>query len=210
VDDVALAEDICRRARSLFDRGYVHGSTGNLSARTAGGFLVTPTGSSFGSLSPDRLSRLDASGAHLGGDRPTKELPLHLAFYRTRGAACGAVVHLHSHHATAWSCLPAADPANVLPPLTPYPEMMFGPVALIPYLPPGSTNLGAAIEALDGRHAAVLMANHGPVVTAASLAAAVAGAEELEAAARLALTLAGRPAQAIPPDQIAALSKWRR
>jgi ribulose-5-phosphate 4-epimerase/fuculose-1-phosphate aldolase len=210
VDDAALAEDICRRARSLFDRGYVHGSTGNLSARTARGFLVTPTGSSFGSLSPDRLSRLDASGAHLGGDRPTKELPLHLAFYRTRGAACGAVVHLHSHHATAWSCLPAADSANVLPPLTPYPEMMFGPVALIPYLPPGSADLGAAIEALEGRHAAVLMANHGPVVTAASLAAAVAGAEELEAAARLALALAGHPAQMIPAAEIAALTKWRR
>ena len=121
-----LRELICTLARSLFDRGLTGGSTGNISARIPdGGLLVTPTGSSFGRLDPARLSRFDASGRLTGGDPPTKEMPLHQAFYDTRATA-GAVVHLHSCHAVALSMLPDVDADNFLPPLTPYAILKLG------------------------------------------------------------------------------------
>lgn len=105
-DETRLREQICLLAKSMFDRGLTGGSTGNISARTPdGGLLVSPTGTSFGRLDPARLSRFDATGTHLSGDRPTKEMPLHAAFYETRGTA-GAVVHLHSCHSVALSTLP--------------------------------------------------------------------------------------------------------
>ena len=113
-----LREQICDLARSLFDRGLTHGSTGNISARTEdGGLLVSPTGTSFGRLDPARLSRFDAQGQLVGGDPPTKEMPLHTAFYDTRGTA-GAVVHLHSCHSVALSrsrCNAEDFPAALLP-----------------------------------------------------------------------------------------------
>lgn len=108
--EARLRETLCELAASLFARGLTHGSTGNISARTAdGGLLVSPTGTSFGRLDPARLARFDAAGRQTGGDRPTKEMPLHRAFYDTREGA-GAVVHLHSCHSVALSALPVADP----------------------------------------------------------------------------------------------------
>ncbi|RME16567.1 MAG: aldolase, partial [Alphaproteobacteria bacterium] len=172
--EARLREAICRFARSLYDRGLTHGSTGNISARLEdGGLLVTPTGSSFGSLDPADLALLDAEGRHLSGSKPTKEMPLHAAFYRLRGAQAGAVVHLHSHHAVALSVLDDIDPDNVLPPLTPYPIMQLGRVRLVPYHRPGDPALGAALEALPAETSAVVLANHGPVVAGASLQQAV-------------------------------------
>ncbi len=197
-----LREEICHWAASIFQRGLTGGSSGNISARTEdGGLLVTPTGSSFGRLDPARLSRFDAEGRHLDGDRPTKEMPLHSAFYETRRSA-GAVVHLHSTHSVALSMLPDTDPDNMLPPLTAYSIMRLGKVRLLPYYRPGDPEMGAAVRGLAGRRSAVMLANHGPVVAAKDLEAAVYAVEELEETAKLALLLRGADAVMLTPDQI--------
>ncbi len=139
----------------------------NISARLSDGrLLVTPTGSSFGTLDPSRLSLFDAEGRLVGGDRPTKEMPLHAAFYETRPAKTGAVVHLHSCHSVALSMLPDVDPENMLPPLTAYSIMKLGKVKLLPYFIPGDPAMGDAIRGLAGKRSAVMLANHGPVVAA--------------------------------------------
>ena len=158
--DARLREDICRLARSMFDRGLTPGASGNISARTEdGGLLVTPTGSSFGDLDPARLSRFDALGRHVAGDAPTKEMSLHQAFYDTRQGA-GAVVHLHSCLAVAWSMMPDVDPENLLPPLTAYSIMRLGKVQLLPFFLPGDPAMGQAVRGLAGRRSAVVLANH--------------------------------------------------
>lgn len=201
--DARLREAICRFAGSLFDRGLTAGASGNISARTAdGGLLVTPTGTSFGSLDPARLSRVDANGALIDGDAPSKEMPLHSAFYETRGTTTGAVVHLHSTHSVALSMLPEIDPENVLPPLTAYSIMRLGKVALLPYFRPGDPAAGQALRGLAGRRSAVLLANHGPIVAAKDLEAAVHAIEELEETARLALLLRGLGPRMLTPAQI--------
>ena len=186
-EEASLREAVCMLARSIFDRGLTHGSTGNISVRLPdGGLLVTPTGSSFGRLDPARLSRIDADGKLVSGDKPTKEMPLHQAFYETRATA-GAVVHLHSVHAVALSMLPGGNPDDMLPALTPYAIMLLGKVRLLPFFVPGDAAIGEAIRGLAGRRSAVMLANHGPVVAGKDLFAAVDAMEELEATARLAL-----------------------
>ena len=130
MSDARLREEICRYGRSLFERGLTPGSSGNISLRLDdGGWLVTPTNASLGFLDPARLSRLDAAGALVSGDKPTKEIPLHSALYETRGSA-RAVVHLHSTHAVALTMLPEIDPRAALPPMTPYYLMRAGQTAL--------------------------------------------------------------------------------
>ncbi|MGF1529213.1 MAG: aldolase [Candidatus Competibacterales bacterium] len=191
-DEHALREAICRFAQSLYARGLTAGASGNISARTAdGGLLVTPTGSSFGFLDPACLSRFDAAGRWVDGDKPTKEMPLHSAFYDTRPDKTGAVVHLHSSHSVAWSMVPEVDPDDVLPPLTAYSVMRLGKVKLLPYFRPGDPAMGEAVRGLAGKRSAVLLANHGPVVAAKDLEAAVYAMEELEETAKLALLTRG-------------------
>ncbi len=203
--EARLRETICDLAASLFQRGLTHGSTGNISARCDdGGLLVSPTGTSFGRLDPARLARFDALGRHVGGDPPTKEMPLHRAFYDTRDGT-GAVVHLHSCHSVALSMLPVDDAQNWLPPLTPYAIMQLGKVTLLPYFRPGDAAMGDAVRGLTGKRAAVMLANHGPVVAGKTPEAACNAVEELEATARLALMLRGLPARALDPAQIADL-----
>lgn len=203
--ETALREQLCLLAKSLFDRGLTHGSTGNISARTEdGGLLVSPTGTSFGRLDPARLSRFDAAGQHVGGDRPTKEMPLHTAFYDTRSTA-GAVVHLHCCHSVALSMLPEADVDNFLPPLTPYAIMQLGKVKLLPFFLPGDPAMGEAVRGLAGKRSAVMLANHGPVVAGKDVEAACNAIEELEATARLALLLRGLNARALTDDQVQAV-----
>ncbi len=195
-------EQVCSVARALFDRGLTHGSTGNISRRMDdGSLLVTPTGSSMGTLDPARISHLSPEGVLLSGDRPTKEMPLHAAFYETRHGT-GAVVHLHSCHSVALSLLPDIDPDNVLPPLTPYAIMQLGKVKLLPFFVPGDPAMGDAVRGLAGRRSAILLANHGPVVAGRDLEAAVNAMEELEATARLALLLRGSAVSALTPDQV--------
>jgi len=184
-------EDICRIAKSMFDRGLTCGASGNISVRLSdGSYLVTPTGASMGFLDPARISLLDQNMRHLSGDKPTKEIPLHSAFYDTR-AQTAAVVHLHSSHSVALSMLPDTDPDNVLPPMTPYGIMRLGKVKLLPFFLPGDAAMGEAVRGLAGQRSAVLLANHGPVVAGKDLWAAAYAMEELEETAKLALLLKG-------------------
>lgn len=197
-----MREAICRQAASIFARGLTGGASGNISARCEdGGLLVSPTGASFGALDPGRLARFDAQGRHVGGDPPTKEMPLHAAFYETRSTA-GAVVHLHSTHSVALSMLPETDPENMLPPLTAYSIMRLGKVQLLPYFRPGDPEMGNAVRGLAGRRSAVVLANHGPVVAARDLEAAVFAMEELEETAKLAMILRGAQPRMLTEAQI--------
>ena len=181
-------EAICRLGRSMFDRGLTFGSSGNISVRLDDGWLLTPTNVAMGDLDPARLARLNSAGQLIAGDPPTKEQFLHRVMYEGRPDA-GAVVHLHSTHSVAVSCLADIDPDDVLPPITAYYVMRVGRLPLVPYFPPGDTRLAEAVRPLVTRHHAVLLANHGPVVAGTSLAAAAAAIEELEETARLHLLL---------------------
>ncbi|MBB5701289.1 ribulose-5-phosphate 4-epimerase/fuculose-1-phosphate aldolase [Ochrobactrum daejeonense] len=202
-EEARLRESICLMAKSMFDRGLTGGSSGNISARLSDGrLLVTPTGSSFGNLDPARLSLFDREGNFIGGDKPTKEMPLHAAFYETRATRTGAVVHLHSCHSVALSMLPDVDPDNMLPPLTAYSIMKLGKVKLLPYFIPGDPAMGDAIRSLAGKRSAVMLANHGPVVAARDLEAAVYAVEELEETAKLALLTRGLKPNMLTEAQI--------
>ena len=201
-EETKLREEMCLLAKSLFDRGLTGGSTGNISARTPdGGLLVSPTGTSFGRLDPARLSRFDASGTLIGGDKPTKEMPLHSAFYETRNKT-GAVVHLHSCHSVAWSLMPEVDEDNFLPPMTPYAIMKLGKVKLLPFFIPGDPAMGDAVRGLAGKRSAVMLANHGPVVAGKDVEAACNAIEELEDTARLAILMRGYDANMLSPDMV--------
>ena len=204
--EARLRDRIAGMARSLFDRGLTFGSTGNISIRLDDGWLMTPTGSSMGDLDPERISRLDAGGKLVSGDAPTKESFLHIAMYECRPRA-GAVVHLHSTHSVAVSCLDGIDETNVLPPLTAYYAMRVGSLPLIPYFPPGDIELARAVREMASDHHAVLLANHGPVVAGKSLEDAVYATEELEETAKLFLALQGMKTRPLTPDQ---LSEIRR
>lgn len=200
-----LREQVCTYAATLYKQGLTHGSTGNVSVRTPdGGLLVTPTGASFMTLDPARLSRFNASMCHVDGDKPTKEMPLHTAFYETRSKA-GAIVHLHSCHSVALSMMTDADEDDFLPPLTPYPIMKLGRVKLLPYFLPGDPAIGDAIRGLAGRRSAVMLANHGPVVAGKTLEAAVHAIEELEAGAKLAMMTRGLSPRRLTDEQVSTL-----
>ena len=192
-DESELRDAICAHGRLLYGRGYCVGSAGNISARLpGGGVLMTPTNSCLGRLDPGRISKLDAEWRHVDGDPPSKEVFMHRAVLRSRPEA-GAVVHLHSTHATAIACLAVpGDPAPPIPPLTPYFVMRVGrSLPVLPYWRPGDAAMEPAIaEAAKGARA-MLLGNHGPVVSGKTLDDAVWAAEELEEAARLALTLRG-------------------
>ncbi len=204
MSEAALRDEIVKWGRSLFERGYTAGSSGNISARIDDGFIATPTNSCLGFLDPDRLSKLDGQGAHRSGDKPTKELPLHLAFYETRPTAA-AVVHLHSTYSTALSCLADVDPDDAVPPITPYVVMRVGRVPVVPYTRPGSAEVAPLIRAKAPDHPAVLLANHGPVVAGTSLESAIFAMEELEETAKLVLLTRGLQVRHLSPEQIGEL-----
>jgi 3-dehydro-4-phosphotetronate decarboxylase len=200
-----LREEICKWGRSMFERGLTPGSSGNLSLRLADGFLTSPTNSCLGFLKPGSLSKIDPSGKHISGDPPTKEIPLHLAFYDARPNA-NAIVHLHSTYATALSCLSDVDPKDAIPAITPYVVMRVGRVPLVPYCRPGSGEIRKPLQALARDHAAVLIANHGPVVSAPTLEAAVFAAEELEETAKLVMITRGQKINLLTSQQVAELN----
>jgi ribulose-5-phosphate 4-epimerase/fuculose-1-phosphate aldolase len=199
-----IREDIVRLSQSLFERGFSVGSAGNISAAVDDGILITPMNSSLGFLDPGKISKVTRDGRHLSGDRPSKEIFLHKAFYETRPQT-GAVVHLHSTHATALSCLSDIDPDDCIPPLTPYVVMRVGSVKLVDYVRPGDEKAGDLIRALDGKYAAVLLANHGPVVTGKDISSAVYAAEELEETAKLLVMLRGLPTRMLSDENVAEL-----
>ena len=203
-DEQRARDGLVRWGKSLFDRGLTPGSSGNLSVRLADGWLFTPTNSCLGFLDADRLSRLDAGGGHVGRDPPTKELPLHFAFYEARPSA-RAVVHLHSTHATALSCLADVDPDDAIPPITPYVVMRVGRVPVVPYTRPGSADVAPLIRARAPDHPAILLGNHGPVVAGTTLDSAVFAMEELEETARLVLMTRGMAVRHLATQEIADL-----
>jgi len=197
-----LREQICRCGASLFNRGLTFGSAGNISVSLPeGGWLMTPTNASLGALDPAKLSKIDANGRHVGGEKPTKEAFLHRVMYSSR-AKCEAVVHLHSTHSVAVSCLHGIDAHDCLPPLTAYYVMRVGTLPLVPYYPPGDESLALAVEKLAGKHHAVLLANHGPVVSGSSLEAALYATEELEETAKLFLLLRGSQTRPLTAEQV--------
>ena len=203
MNESKLREQICIFASSMFNRGLTHGSTGNISVRlNSDDILVTPTGSSFGRLDPNQIVKVTKDGDFIGSSTPTKELPLHQAFYETRGMKSGAVVHLHSTHSVALSMLPGINEDNVLPSYTPYSIMLLGKVKLLPFFVPGDPAMGDAIKGLAGKRSAVLLANHGPVVSSKDLESSVNAIEELEATAKLALILKGADVKALDESQI--------
>ncbi len=201
-----LREQLVDFGKSLFERGLTAGSSGNLSVRLndGDGWLLTPTNASLGRLDPARLSKLDSEGRLQDGDAPSKEAFLHRAMYRERAGA-GAIVHLHSTHSAAVSCMCGLNHVDCIPPLTPYFVMKIGRLPLVPYHRPGDPALAGAIGALAKKHAAVLLANHGPVVSGSSLEAAVYAAEELEETAKLFLLLRDVPVRPLDTAQIAEL-----
>ena len=207
MSDAGLRERICAVGESLFRRGLTFGSTGNISVRLPdGGWLMTPTNASLGDLDPARLSKIDETGRLVSGDAPTKEAFLHRVMYRERGSS-RAVIHLHSTHSVAVSCLHGIDEHDCLPPLTAYYVMRVGHLPLVPYYPPGDETLALAVQKLAGKHHAVLLANHGPVVAGTSLETAMYCTEELEETAKLFLLLGGRATRPLTPEQVADLRR---
>ena len=206
MNEADIRQLLVEHAASLFARGFSVGSAGNISARlpegAGGGYLITPTNSSLGRLDPARLSRLDAEFRHIDGDKPSKEVFMHRAFYRAR-AEVGAVVHLHSTQATAVACLPDVDAENPIPPLTPYFVMRVGRrMPIVEYYRPGDPAMEPAIHAAAREARAVLLANHGPVVSGRTLTDAVYAAEELEEAAKLYLLLRHAAPRLLTPPQV--------
>ncbi|MFE6308777.1 class II aldolase/adducin family protein [Nocardiopsis sp. NPDC057823] len=199
------AEELCAAGHRAVELGLSPGSSGNVSARVDGLVLMSPTGVPLDRLEPDGLSVVAADGTPVSGPPPSKELPLHRSMY-DRLPEAGAVVHLHSPHATAASCLPPWSPASALPPITPYLVMRVGRVPLVPYAAPGSTRLAENLSALPGRFAAALLANHGSLAAAADPAAALEGAVELEEASRIAVSLHGREYSALAPEDVKELT----
>jgi ribulose-5-phosphate 4-epimerase/fuculose-1-phosphate aldolase len=201
-----LREEICWFGKSIYDRGLTAGSSGNISARVDGGWLMTPTNSCLGRLDPATLSKVDETGAPISGDKPTKEAFLHLSMYAQRPGA-GAIVHLHSTYSVAVSVLADLDHENPIPPLTAYYVMKIGRLALLPYYAPGDVTLANAVREVADRHHAVLLANHGPVVAGKDLEAAVYATEELEETAKLYLLLRGQQTKLLTVEQVAELHR---
>jgi len=206
MNELAARAALVRLSRSLFERGYSVGSAGNISVAVEDGLLITPTNSCLGFLEEERICKLDRAGAHISGDAPSKEVFLHRAFYETRPGT-GAVVHLHSTYATALSCLPDIDPEDCIISLTPYVVMRVGTVRLFPYVRPGDPAMGDMIRGLNGSCAAVLLANHGPVVSGKDLLSTVYAAEELEETAKLQFLLRGQQPRLLTQEQIAELRR---
>lgn len=192
---IFLRQEICRIGRSLFDRGYVHGSTGNISVRIppsdGGGFLITPTDACLGFLEPARLSRIDSRGEQLSGDRASKTLALHRRIYDCDPQA-GCVVHTHSSWLVDLTLRGVWNKDDIVPPITPYYVMKVGHVPLIEYCRPGASEVADAIERLIQSYRvrglslrAVMCDKLGPQVWGANPSAAMAILEELEETAKL-------------------------
>lgn len=195
-----LRDEICRVGRSLYERGYVHASAGNISVRLDDGFLITPTDACLGTLDPARLARIDAQGRQTGGDRASKTLALHRRIYDAApDARC--VIHTHSTHLVALTLQGVWSADDILPPITPYFVMKVGHVPLIPYHRPGDPQVAelvaqriAAMAARGTPIRAVMLERLGPNVWHRSPAEASAVLEELEETARLWLLCQPRPA----------------
>ena len=202
--ETTARDRIALMGKSLFDRGYGCGSSGNISVRLEDGILISPTNSSLARLDPARISKVGLDGSVLGGDKPSKEAFLHLAMYGERPEMT-SVVHLHSTHSVAVSTLEELDPEDLLPPITAYYVMRVGRLPLVPYFPPGDAGLAEAVRKVAKHAHAMLLANHGPVVAGKSLDDAVYAAEELEETAKLYLMLRGEKTRFLTQAQVTEL-----
>jgi 3-dehydro-4-phosphotetronate decarboxylase len=196
MNEMRARDEICRVGKSLFDRGYVHATAGNISVRLADGFLITPTDACLGFLDPARLSKLDHAGNAVSGDRPSKTIRLHRSVYeQSSGAHC--VLHTHSTHCVAASLSNhfvsgVLGVSELLPPITPYFVMKVGHVPIVKYARPGAPQVAESIQRLIGDATAqglmlraVMLPALGPVVWHHDPAQAMASLEELEETAKL-------------------------
>ncbi|MDR1375882.1 MAG: class II aldolase/adducin family protein [Synergistaceae bacterium] len=174
--------------KSLFERGKTAGASANMSFLHGGQVYITGTGTCFGALTPNSFSTIDRSGNHLEGPPPSSEMGLHLILYDKKPKV-SAIIHTHSFYSVLWSCLTHPNPADVIPPWTPYLKKRLGTIGIIPYAPPGSQELfrlfSERVEKSDG----YLLANHGPVVGDKDLMSTFHSLEELEESAHVAWTL---------------------
>jgi ribulose-5-phosphate 4-epimerase/fuculose-1-phosphate aldolase len=222
-----LRDELCRIGQSLFARGYVHATAGNISvsldAEQGGGYLITPTDACLGFLDPARLARLDASGQQISGDRGSKTITLHRRIYAASaatGAAARCIIHTHSTHCVALTLANAASETllsseqtnELLPALTPYFVMKVGHVPVIDYHRPGDPQAAEVVaNTIAHYHArgtpirAVMLSRLGPNVWHDSPQAAMATLEELEETAKLWHMSQGQPA----PVNAAALDELR-
>jgi ribulose-5-phosphate 4-epimerase/fuculose-1-phosphate aldolase len=209
MSETKVREDICKLGKSLFDRGFTVGSSGNISVRLGdGNWIMTPTNSCLGRLDPAQLSLVDSRGNLLSGDAPTKESFLHLAVYEKRESA-NAIVHLHSTHSVAVSILPDINPDEPIPPITAYYVMKIGKLALLPYYAPGDVTLASAVREVAGKHHAILLANHGPIVAGKSLEDAVYASEELEETSKIFLMIKNQSPRILNKDEVQNLTdRW--
>lgn len=199
MNEIEARAEICRVGKSLFDRGYVHASAGNISVRLEDGFLITPTDACLGYLSAERLAKVSLDGQQLGGDRASKTLTLHRRIYEAEPQA-RCVIHTHSTHLVALTLAGVWRPEDILPPITPYFVMKVGHVPLIPYHRPGDPVVGELVSAEIHRRRlvgqglrAVMLDRLGPNVWHESPAGAMATLEELEETARLWLLSSPKP-----------------
>lgn len=207
-------EEICRVGRSLFERGYVHATAGNISVRLDDGFLITPTDACLGFLDPAQLAKVDLQGQQVSGARASKTLVLHRRIYETAqrfDPATRCVIHTHSTHCVALTLEEGG--AELLAPITPYFVMKVGHVPRIPYFRPGAPEAAEAVAQAIGRYGemgapirAVMLTRLGPNVWHDSPAAAMATLEELEETARLACL----QAQSIVPLTEAQIEELRQ
>jgi 3-dehydro-4-phosphotetronate decarboxylase len=202
-----LRHEICRVGRSLFKRGYVHSTAGNISVRLHDGFLITPTDACLGFLEAEALSKVGMDGIQVSGERASKTLALHRRIYAA-DADAGCVIHSHSTHLVALTLAGVWRQDDILPPITPYYVMKVGHVPLIPYHRPGDPAVGelasqhiAAMQSRKTPIRAVMIDRLGPNVWHQTPAAAMAALEELEETARLWL-LTGRTAEPLTEEQI--------
>jgi 3-dehydro-4-phosphotetronate decarboxylase len=207
MNETELRLEICRVGRSLFERGYVHSTAGNISVRLPDGFLITPTEACLGFLQPDTLSKVDADGVQVSGERASKTLALHRRIYAA-DADAGCVIHTHSTHLVALTLAGVWKREDILPPITPYYVMKVGHVPLIEYHRPGDAAVGELVAQIIERVRAqatpiraVMIDRLGPNVWHSTLAGAMAALEELEETARLWL-LTGRKPEPLTAEQI--------
>jgi ribulose-5-phosphate 4-epimerase/fuculose-1-phosphate aldolase len=204
---LALRQELVGAGKAVVAAGLSPGSSGNISARGADGrVFITPGGSSLGALDPDRISELSPDGEWLFGDKPSKEVGLHLALYR-KNPTHHAVVHVHSAQAVAASCVLPWSESSALPPLTPYFVMRAGQTPLVPYRAPGSAELGTLLLAIDYPFSSALLQNHGQVTSARTLAGAIDAAVEVEEASRIALITAGQDRRLLTNHEISELTE---
>ncbi len=178
MSELTLRSEIIATARRMNERRINSGKSGNVSARTETGFLITASGLAYDAMRPEDVVAMTLAGDATGDRVPSSEWRFHRDIYANRPDA-GAIVHAHSPFATTLACLERAIPAFH------YMVAVAGgnDIRCAPYATFGTQKLSDnALVALSGRRAC-LLANHGMIAVDASLEAALALAIEVEALA---------------------------